>query len=203
MFRKWHELRKKNKGFTLIELMIVVAIIAILAAIAIPQYKRFQMKSKQSEVYANFDALKACEESFMAEHDSYVGVAQPEPNGVTLGSGKNVWTDAQDGNGFRDGDGVNDFAELGFAPAGAVYAQYYITVGESNANATSEVAGGDFQDYCLEAVTDLDNDGTNCEYALWPDANQDGTIVQPSTLATNITLAANDAGRVVKGRDDF
>jgi prepilin-type N-terminal cleavage/methylation domain-containing protein len=40
---------RNKKGFTLIELMIVVAIIAILAAIAIPNFLKFQAKSKQSE----------------------------------------------------------------------------------------------------------------------------------------------------------
>ena len=195
---------KCEKGFTLIEIMIVVAITSILGIIAIPQYKRFQMKCKQVEVYINFGTfLKTCEESFKAEHGSYLGVSQPEPNAATLGSSKHTWTDNGDNNGFRDGDGIGDFAELGFIPSGAVYAKYYVSVGETNNNPNSRINGGDFQDYCLEAATDLDNDGTNCEYALWPDANQNNTIVQPTTLATNITLGANDAGRVVKGADDF
>lgn len=49
---------KTQKGFTLIELMIVVAIIAILAAIAIPQYQNYITKSQFSESQTIADGLK-------------------------------------------------------------------------------------------------------------------------------------------------
>jgi prepilin-type N-terminal cleavage/methylation domain-containing protein len=64
-------LKKLKKGFTLIELMIVVAIIGILAAIAIPNFIRFQARSKQSEVKANLKSLFTAERSYFQEKDAY------------------------------------------------------------------------------------------------------------------------------------
>jgi len=60
-----------KKGFTLVELMIVVAIIGILAAIAIPNFIKFQARSKQSEAKTNLKALFQAEKSYFAERDTY------------------------------------------------------------------------------------------------------------------------------------
>jgi len=61
----------KKKGFTLVELMIVVAIIGILAAIAIPNFIKFQARSKQSEPKANLKALFTAQRAYFSEKDSY------------------------------------------------------------------------------------------------------------------------------------
>jgi len=64
-------LEKNRAGFTLVELMIVVAIIGILAAIAIPSYLNFQAKTKRSEVKANLSAIYSAELSYYSEKDTF------------------------------------------------------------------------------------------------------------------------------------
>ena len=67
--KKFHN---RKGGFTLIELMIVVAIIGILAAIAIPNFLRFQLKAKSSEGKTNLAAIRTAEESYYSEFGNYV-----------------------------------------------------------------------------------------------------------------------------------
>jgi type IV pilus assembly protein PilA len=62
---------KKNRGFTLIELMIVVAIIGIIAAIAIPNFISFVSKSRRSEVKYNLEAIYKAEVAWFGENDVF------------------------------------------------------------------------------------------------------------------------------------
>src|SRR3954470_7461597 len=64
-------MKRLSKGFTLIELMIVVAVIGVLAAIAIPNFIRFQARSKQSEAKANLKAAYTAELAFVQEKDHF------------------------------------------------------------------------------------------------------------------------------------
>jgi len=65
--------RDRQAGFTLIELMIVVAIIGILAAIALPNFLRFQARAKQSEAKALLSTVFSANESYFAENQTYGG----------------------------------------------------------------------------------------------------------------------------------
>ncbi len=62
---------KNPSGFTLVELMVVVAIIGILSAIAVPNFKKYQAKSKQSEAKIQLAAVYSAEVGTSADWDTY------------------------------------------------------------------------------------------------------------------------------------
>ncbi|MBM4252621.1 MAG: type II secretion system protein [Deltaproteobacteria bacterium] len=63
--------RKAEQGFSLVELMIVVAIIGVLAALAVPKFQSFQAKAKQSEAKSNLSHIYTLELSYYGDQDKY------------------------------------------------------------------------------------------------------------------------------------
>ncbi|WP_266181151.1 type IV pilin protein [Dyella humicola] len=68
--RNWNSL-KRSRGFSLIELLIVVAIIAVLAAIAIPSYQRYAFRSRRTEGQQLLQSIAVAEERYYATHNQY------------------------------------------------------------------------------------------------------------------------------------
>jgi len=159
MFRKWQTLRKRSKGFTLIELMIVVAIIAILAAIAIPQYKKFQLKAKTAEAKTNLGAIRTCEEAYAAEHDLYIGAAYRPDNAPT--AAKRSWATS------------DQFDSLGFKPAGDIRYSYGVAADNQKddlstapANKLNIAVRDGNVDITIVAKGDLDGDNSFSYYGM-------------------------------------
>lgn len=72
---------KKRGGFSIIELMLVVAMIGILSVISIPAFKIYQYKARRSEAFTNLNAMSKAQKAYFAEWSSYVN-SLPVPAGA-------------------------------------------------------------------------------------------------------------------------
>ena len=128
---------RRRLGFTLIELMIVVAIIGLLAAIAIPNFVRFQLRSKSSEGKTNLASIRTAEESYFAANGSYLAAATSPAMLSVPASSKQPFVDV--------GPAGANFTTLGWAPEGQVSFRYAVAVMAP--------------DYTADAEADIDADG--------------------------------------------
>jgi len=125
-------------------LMIVVAIIGILAAIAIPNFLAYQMKSRQSEAKTNLGAIRTSALAFQAERGCYIGApawptAAPFPPAAGTKTTPVAWAPlgvgpapSPAGTAFcinPGGVSTGTFSDIGFAASGNVFYQYAMDSG--------------------------------------------------------------------------
>lgn len=129
----------RKKGFTLIELMIVVAIVAILAAIAVPMYMKYVKKARTSEAISNLGGIAIYEETFYSENDRYQTAG---PNPATVPNGGSAT-----GRGLFD-TGITGWSSLGnVIPNGTpIYFQYQAVAGQFDSGNNS-VTGSSLVSY--------------------------------------------------------
>jgi type IV pilus assembly protein PilA len=148
-----------QKGFSLVELMIVVAIIGILAAIAIPNYIKYQLSAKRSEVNGAVDGIKNAEAKYDAEHDGYLNAALKPRTDAALDKSQFAW-DAT----------AADWLSIGWMPDGSVRGNYLVVV--------TGASGSTLQTYTITGKSDVDDDSLPYTVTATPDAN---TTVTPGT----------------------
>lgn len=136
----------RTRGFTLIELMIVVAIIAFLSMISIPSFLRFLAKAKRAEAYMNLGSLYVAQKAYWAERGAY-----------------SMNLSGQDGIGWQpegySGGGANEKFNYTYGFAGGAEGKNYFT-GKLGTPASQLVGTkADQNSFVAGAAGDIDGDG--------------------------------------------
>lgn len=155
------KIAQKTRGFTLVELGVVVAIVGILAVIAIVGYRKMILTSKMTEASTMINAIRLAEEDYKAESGGYLDISSAYcPSGGGTGTKKATWEDPTCAGGAWKQLPVHSDGPVQFAYA--VYAG--TTVAQPGAVNTALINlaaynGQQMPYYVVHAKCDLDGQG--------------------------------------------
>ncbi|MFW6067477.1 MAG: type IV pilin protein [Myxococcota bacterium] len=157
----------REAGFTLVELMVVVVIVGILAAVAIPAFSGYVMRARAAEAPAFLGEIRQRQEAYRAEFGRYASA--PDQGQGWRGYTPGNPADPGEVQSFQPNDRWN---QLGAAPDGPVRFQYRTIAGPPGTTPPDGLGydGTDFW-FVAEARGDLDGDGTFVEFQAYSEAN--------------------------------
>jgi type IV pilus assembly protein PilA len=185
-------LLKNRRGFTLIELMIVVAIIGVLAAIAIPAFINYVRRSKTSEAGSNLKSLFTGAQAYYGRENWMQGVVAEGAGAVaaaycTVANGTTM--NAPSANktvlDWMTEPGRTSFEALNTQPSDPVYYQYSILAG------APDMCGGapsNLNVYTFQAVGNLDGDATNSLFEISVGSNTNNDLYRSPGIFTQNEL---------------
>jgi prepilin-type N-terminal cleavage/methylation domain-containing protein len=192
-------------GFTLIEMMIVTAIIGLLAVVAVPGFFAYQAKARRTEAFVNISELVRSQRSYQAERDTFFEAAIPMPDWDSyggLGTTKMPW----------DGASLAAFNELGWVPEGQVFYGYGINTGTAESCDAACGPAATSECFTASAMGDVDGDGLASEVMyVEPASGLNGSVLGecPSVLNAQTPLEPGSLQPIYKevavnfGTDEF